>query len=297
MNNHLDLGSIESVIDAALAKCTKTINRMAAYRLPIQKGRITFSAMDPKGDGSERAWKTSFMWGPKQGDNVKSEEHLQSKVYPVTMKFTPFKVTKDGRIHSGGFMPEQTFRMVCNNCSAPFEMTYTARQVVHNKGKDFCEGCANKKVSKSKCRLKEAEVLPCPTDDTLLHPMYAMMEESIEPNLAAFTPQVYGVFHRGEAPGSVTSWSEQEEELVERYSDISMEVRPLKFLKDIYTKNKNGKTVWKSGVKNLQNLVVSGNPINIAWLSEEDSSGWPFKLSKAADWRLMFPKPNKMTVV
>ena len=303
----LDLGSLDNVVSKAL-KDVDIENkgyRIAAYRLPIQEGKMTFSALDPIGDGSRQAWKTSFMWGPRQGEDTKDKTQLKKRLQAVTMKFTPFQVSVDGKIHGGGFAPDRTYRMTCRNCRAPFDMTQTAKLVVRSKNQDYCQSCHKKGVPKNRCKLDESEVLPCPQDKQVIEPMYCSLDYPEESDINLFVPKVYGVFNKGEAPGSSAGWQydEQEQAIVDRYADIGMEIRPLKFLRDLYTGKKNrgkkrgSRTVWKKGVPHLQNLVVAGNAINVAWVSDNDLKSWPFDNSRDAGWNMRFPRPHSMTVV
>lgn len=279
------MNNLESMLPADTIKALDTVAktrhaRMAAYRLPIKPGRATFSALDPNEDGSGQPYKTSFVWGPNTNTTgVKTPEDLLMCAEATTIKFMPFTITSDGKIHNGGLMPDPIVKAQCKNCKLEFTMTQTAFFAIRRKDTAYCQAC-EKTVSPKKCRLLFNGVVEDHVDREMLKAMFDCQSYESKTPVHEFVPNVYGVFNKGNAPGSSAGWeyTAAEEELVRRYGVLGMEIRPLKFLQDLYTEcvNNGRQYSWKKGIPNLRNLIVSANEINIGWFDNEELSQYPF---------------------
>jgi len=299
MNN---LGSVLSADTIKALDNVKKVRhaRMAAYRLPVEPGRITFSALDPKGDGSRQPYKTSFVWGPSTNmKNITTLEDLSKCAEATTIKFVPFVITHDGKIQNGGLMPDPMVKTKCSNCNLEFTMTQTSFTTIKRRNVAYCQSCNTNGTPVNKCQLVFSGIVEDRVDNKILQAMSDCLGYESKTAVEEFTPNVYGVFAKGDAPGSSSGWeySHVEEELVKRYDTLGMEIRPLKFLQDLYTKSSsNGRYfTWKKGVPKLTNLVVAANPINIGWFDNEELSKYPFshEEGRANGFYCNFPRPSR----
>jgi len=294
MNNNI--GNIGDLIDSAIKEKlnTSTLARLVGYKLPIKAGKMTFSAIDPLGDGSRRAFKTSLVWGQASTNENYSAERLRKSAYITTMKFVPFKIGYNGVITGGGFISDQPKRLACNRCKK--EVTVTAKKytVIKRYKQNFCQACLDKKVNKNNCFLVYVAEVPGEPDKETINDMITQTYEDVT-NPLGLVPQVYGVFQHGAAPGSADNiaWLEEEQELVSRYAAIGREVRPLKFLSDLYAEaSKNGQKRWKP-IPNLEDLVVAGSPVVTQWVAASELRFCPFSKGgrHKAGYACRIPKP------
>lgn len=290
-----NIGNIGDVIDKAIAEKISTSNtaRLVGYKLPIRPGKVTFSAIDPLGDNSRRPFKTSLVWGQASTSEGYLPEQLLGIAQVTTMKFLPFKIGYDGTISGGGFFADQPKKLVCNKCKKELQVSNNKYTAIKRSKRNYCQTCLDKGVKKSTCFLRYAGEIPGPADKETIQEMCTQRYEGVT-NPLALIPKVYGVFKHGEAPGGSISWLEEELELVGRYASIGREIRPLKFLSDLYTgTGENGNRVWKP-IPNLEELIVAGEPVVTHWVSDKETGFCPF--SKGGRYRMGYscklPKPS-----
>jgi hypothetical protein len=294
---HDDIGNIGDVIDAAYKEKRSTSNtaRLVGYKLPIKPGKITFSAIDPLGDTSRRPFKTSLVWGQSSNCGLYLPDKLLEVSQVTTMKFLPFKISYDGTIKGGGFFADQFKKLVCVKCKKEMQVSNNKYTAIKRNNKSYCQDCINKGVKKEACFLRYAGEIPGPVDKETIEEMCKQEYEGVT-NPLGLIPQVYGVFKNGEAPGAAESmsWLEEEIELVNRYKAIGREIRPLKFLSDLYSgSGANGRRVWNA-IPSLEDLIVHGTPVVTQWVSDKEIGQCPF--SKGGRYRAGYscklPKPS-----
>jgi hypothetical protein len=296
VNMHENIGNIGDVLNAAIEKKMSTSDtaRLVGYKLPIKPGKITFSGVDPLGDGSRRLFKTSLIWGQSSERGECLPDKLMEVAQVTTMKFLPFKIAYDGTISGGGFFPSQPKKLQCNKCRKEIQVSSRKYSIIKRDKKNYCQDCLNKKISKNVCFLRCIGEIPGRPDTDTVEEM-CKQQYGGSTNPLKLIPAVYGVFKKGEAPAPLDrEWLEEEMELVNRYETIGREIRPLRFLSDLYTESStHGKRYWKP-IPKIEDLVVSGSPIVTQWVSDKEIKFCPF--SKGGKFRAGYmcklPKPS-----